>query len=57
MVKIRTVERMKYMEINKSECTCSKCGYTFEESRDECLIICPHCKKIKKIQEFNLIEG
>ncbi|MDU3350380.1 MAG: hypothetical protein E7E72_09830 [Clostridium sp.] len=48
---------MKYMEINKSECTCSKCGYTFEELRDECLIICPHCKKIKKIQEFNLIEG
>ena len=45
------------MEINKLECTCNKCGYNFQDSKSECLIICPQCKKIKKIQDFNLIEG
>lgn len=44
------------MEMNETACICNKCGYNFEELKEESLILCPHCKEIKKIQDFNLIE-
>lgn len=44
------------MEVDKTLCTCNKCGYNFEEIKEEQLVLCPQCKEIKKIQEFSMIE-
>lgn len=38
----------------KSIYVCSKCGYNFEEVKGRNLILCPHCKTIKKISEINV---
>lgn len=45
------------MEKNKDLCICNRCGHSLDDSKKEFLILCPHCKQIKKVRKANLIDG
>ncbi|MDU1314574.1 hypothetical protein [Clostridium septicum] len=45
------------MAKNNLSFQCNKCGHILNSTEKNSLVMCPECKNIKKVENFNYVEG